>query len=64
MKKVWIKRLRSFKESDKFDAEYYSKMTGAERIEIMQLLREAYGRMKGGLKRAGRKRLRRLIKVA
>ncbi len=63
MKKIWIKKFKSFKEADEADNQYYFKMSPAERIETMQYLREIYLKFKGKRKNDGRKRLRRVIKV-
>lgn len=62
-KKIWVNRAKSFKESEKFDAEYYFSMTPKERLETMQLLRQMYGKIKRGQKNESGKRLRRVIRV-
>lgn len=62
MKRIWIKKLKSFKEAEKFDQNYYSKMTPAERLDILQFLREIYSKIKGEKYAVGT-RLRRVIKV-
>ena len=62
MKKIWMHKSNSFKEAAKFDSAYYMKMSKAERIGTMQLLREIYWKLKGSKDESG-KRLRRVIKV-
>ncbi len=61
MKKIWIKKFKSFKEAEKADIEYYSQMSPKERLNTMQLLREMYFKMKGLKNDATR--LRRTIKI-
>jgi len=63
MKKIWVHRLNSFKEKEKFDNNYYLNMDSIERLEIVQFLREGYFKIKGRLKNEGRKRLRRSVKI-
>lgn len=63
MQKAWIKKSNSFKESEKFDKKYYLSMTPKQRLEIVQLLREEYYKIKKGKNNENRKRLRRIIKV-
>lgn len=60
-KKIWMNKTHSFLEAERFDEQYYQAMSGYEKIEIMQFLREQYLKMKG-LKGEDRKRLRRVIK--
>ena len=62
MKKIWINRANSFKEAAEFDSAYYMKMSRAERIGTMQLLRDIYNKLKAPRNENG-KRLRRVIKV-
>jgi len=67
MKKIWINKTDSFKASEKFDLEYYLEMTGSERLETVQLLREEYylkmNKHRNGSKNENSKGLRRIIKV-
>ena len=70
MKKFWVHKANSFKEAEDFDSKYYSAMSGEERLEIMQFLRDAYHKIRGveyhkirGVKNESRKGLRRVIKV-
>jgi hypothetical protein len=62
MKRIWINKASSFKEAEKFDVDYYLGMSEAERLETLQLLREAY-KIRKGHKGESRKGLRRLIKI-
>jgi len=62
MKKIWLHKTNSFKEAEEFDAAYYMKMSKAERISTMQLLRENYYKLKAPRNENG-KRLRRVIKI-
>ncbi len=47
MKKIWINRAKNFKEAERFDAAYYIKMTPEERLDIMEMLRNEYWKLKG-----------------
>ena len=62
-KKIWVKKSGSFKAAQEFDDLYYLSMSGEERLETVQLLREIYFKVNKGSKDAGRKRLRRVIQV-
>jgi hypothetical protein len=62
MKKRWVNKARSFKEAQKFEDDYYSKMSEKKRLETMQFLREIYYKIKG-IKNEHRKGLRRVIRV-
>ncbi len=59
--KVWMNKADSFAEAERFDEQYYQTMSGYEKIEVMQFLREQYLKMKG-LDGESRKRLRRVVK--
>lgn len=67
MKKIWIKKTKSFEEAEEFDRSYYLNMSATERLDIVQQLREMYHKIKRGQRKRGknanRKRLRRIIKV-
>lgn len=52
----------SFREAEKFDKEYYLAMSPAERLDIVQFLREVYRKFGRG-KNEERKGLRGFIKV-
>lgn len=63
MKKIWIHKTNSFKKAEKFDEEYYFNMDSSKRLDMVQFLREEYLKMRGQLKNAGRKGLRRYIRI-
>jgi hypothetical protein len=64
MKRVWVKKLKSFKLSEQFNLDYYLSMSPQERLEIMQFLREMVFKFKKDMKHGkGRKGLRRIIKI-
>ena len=62
MNKIWINKPLSLKDAGRFDAQYYLKMSGGKRLDIMQYLRELYYKIKEK-DNADRKRLRRVIKI-
>ena len=62
MKEFWVHKADSFKEAEEFDRKYYSEMSGEERLETMQFLREIHYKIKG-VENESRKGLRRSIKV-
>ena len=61
-KKIWVNKAKSFKEAEEFDRKYYMAMSKKERLDTMQLLREMYYTIRG-VKNAGGRRLRKVIKV-
>ena len=63
MKKYWVKKTNSFKNAQEFDEQYYLKMGYKQRLDIMQFLREMYFKFNKSGNNAGRKRLRRSIKI-
>lgn len=63
MRKIWMKKFETFKKAEKEDRKYYSNMTPAERLSIVQFLRELYSKMKRGKKYECTTRLRRVIKI-
>ena len=62
MKKIWVHKSYSFKEAQKFDDHYYMAESPSERLSDIQLCRELYFQLKGR-KYAGRKGLRRVIRI-
>ena len=46
-RKVWINKAATFDEAERFDKEYYLRQTSAERIEMVQTLREEHFKLKG-----------------
>ena len=66
MKKIWVNKTYSFKDAERFDENYYLNMTSAERLDIMQFLRESYFKIikfEKDLKNESRERLRRIVKI-
>jgi hypothetical protein len=62
MKKIWVHKTNSFKKAEEFENELYMQASAQERLSDIQFCREQYFKLKG-LSYAGRKRLRRIIKV-
>ena len=63
MKEIWVRKARSFSESEKQDLNYYLKMSPQERVEIVQFLREQYPKFaKVNVSESG-KRLRRSVRI-
>ncbi len=63
MKKIFINKASSFKKAEDFDNRYYFNLKASERLDIVQFLRESYFKIKGLPSNAGRKGLRRSIKI-
>jgi hypothetical protein len=63
MQRIWVNKAGSFEEADHFDAGYYRSLSVEERVETVQILREAYFKSRGLEFRENRKRLRRVFKV-
>ena len=63
MKKVWINRAKSFEEAKDFDNAYYLSLSGMERVESVQFLREEFFKSHGLKFREDGKRLRRVFRV-
>jgi len=61
--KIWINKATSFKEAQKFDNVYYRNLSNAERVETVQVLREAHFKSNGLFRRENGKRFRRVLKV-
>ena len=62
-KRIWVNKSDSFEAAQDFDFEYYLSMSGEERLETVQFLRESHLKARKGSKHEGRKGLRRVIKV-
>ena len=62
-KTIWLNKANSFKESQKFDADYYLKLSSKERVEAIQLLRESHFKAKGLYSGGEGKRLRRVFRI-
>ena len=63
MKKVWGHKARSYQEAAAFDLAYYFGMSSADRLAIVQYLRENSFRFRKELNGKYRKRLRRVSKI-
>jgi len=63
MRRIWVRKANSFKEVEKFDIQYYQKMSPTERLETVQLLREQYFKLNPKLRNERRKGLRKVIKI-
>ena len=63
MNKIWINKTKSFSAAEKYDEDYYLNMTGSERLETMQYLREIYFKIKKAKRNESRKGLRISVKV-
>ena len=63
MKEIWVNRAGSFDDARRFEKEYYMKFSASQRLETVQVLREAFFRSSGISFRGNRKRLRRVFKI-
>ena len=63
MKKIWVNKAKSFEEAQDFDNEYYLSLSSAERVESVQILREAYLKSHRLKLRENGKRLRRVFRI-
>ncbi len=63
MKKIWVKKFNFFESATKFDEDYYINMSGKQRLEIVQFLRDNHFKICRGKKNESRKGLRRFIKI-
>ena len=61
--KIWFNKTNSFEEAREFDTAYYLDLSNAERLETIQILREAHFRSTGLLPHENGKRLRRVFRV-
>jgi hypothetical protein len=62
-KKIWVRKARSFSESEAQDLNYYLEMSPQERVEIVQFLREQYPKFAKVNVYEGGKRLRRSVRI-
>ncbi len=62
-KKIWFKKFSSFKEAEKAEHEYYSKMSPAKRICTVQMLRETWDEINGGKNGRCSERLPRVVRI-
>lgn len=44
-REIWLYKARSYDETEEFEKTYYSRMTPEERLDIVQYLRESYGKI-------------------
>jgi len=63
MKKIWIRKAKSFSEAREQDMDYYLEMSAKERLEIVQFLRDQYPKFAGDYSSESGKGLRRAITV-
>ena len=61
--KIWFNKANSFEDARDFDSAYYLNLTSAERIEAIQILREAHFQSTGSLSHENGKRLRRVFRI-
>jgi hypothetical protein len=62
-REIWINKAKSFEDAQEFDTAYYLNLSSAERVETVQVLREAYFKSNGLFRRENGKRLRRVLRV-
>jgi len=62
-REIWINKANSFEDAQEFDTAYYLNLTSAERVETVQVLREAHFKLNGLFRRENGKRLRRVLRV-
>ena len=62
-REIWINKANSFDEAQKFETAYYLNLSSAERVETVQILREAHFNSNGMFRRENGKRLRRVLRV-
>ena len=63
MKKIWVNKADSFDDARRFEKEYYNKFSASQRLETVQVLREAFFKSSGISFRGNRKRLRRVFRI-
>jgi hypothetical protein len=61
--KIWVKKSKSFAESQVFDDSYYLSQSEKERLETVQFLREEYWKLNKGKNHESGKRLRRVFRL-
>jgi hypothetical protein len=60
--KIWVEKAGSFEAAERFDKNYYLKMSREERLDTVQMLREMWFDLNKS-NNENRKRLRRTVKV-
>ena len=64
MEKIRVYKARSFSDGEEFDRNYYSEMSGSERLEVVQMLREEYVKINSGkVYGKSRKGLRKVLTI-
>jgi hypothetical protein len=63
MKTSWLNKAKSFEEAQDFDNECYLRLSNAERVESVQILREEYFQSHGLKLSENGKRLRRVFRI-
>lgn len=64
MRKIWVRKAKSFLGAETQDLDYYASMSPEERLETMQFLRDTFLKLRKQKKRAQNgKGLRRSIKI-
>ena len=61
--RIWVNRARTFAEAEEFDRAYYESMSGEERLDAVQQLREEFFRRQGIAEHEDGTRLRRVLGV-
>jgi hypothetical protein len=62
-REIWINKANSFDEAQEFNTAYYLNLSSAERVETVQVLREAHFKSNGLFRSKNGKRLRRVLRV-
>ena len=62
-REIWINKANSFEEAQEFDTAYYLNLSSSERVETVQILREAHFKSTGLFGSENGKRLRRVLRV-
>ena len=63
MKRIWMRKAKSFAEAHEHDLEYYYNMSAKKRLEIVQFLREQYPKFARVNTNESGKRLRRIVTI-
>ena len=63
MKRIWVNKVGSLEEANKFETEYYKGLSSEKRVETVQLLREAHYKSAGFTLGEDGKRLRRVLSI-
>lgn len=61
--KIWFNKSNTFQEAGEFDTAYYLELSSVERLETIQILREAHFNATVLLTNENGKRLRRVFRV-